>query len=678
MTNINVTVPGVGLALSNEKLRAGSFIEGFNNDLTETDPTIAWPGFTAWTGVIGGATQTWGFPQRFKATHCSLIPKGPHRGRLLLWSTDIVVASADITGGELWSWQAWVILDTSEDAAITCRNYLLPIAPVQTIDGISYYPSLFCSGHAWTEFGDLVVAGGNSWNSLFQLGQYDKWWVWNPDHQGGAYIPPSYGGGGIVLHTAGHYADAGCWIYGGQMLSERWYATVKATPRYAAAPYNGRQAVLFLGGSNVATPIDPVAQNPSWNTYEAYVVDASPSLTALSYSTGLINDNRNPAGDSAAAGLFYGPGTRSPSTTVETLYHDSLIFYPWVHQLTNGKLFMSGMAWKSATLDDHGAAPGVWTAGPGNSGPGPWQTDRSYGSAVMLPNHDGVANRIMRLGGQSFLNLLQTSVQEDTETVQIIQADNAAADWAPVANLNFKTAEQNLVLTPDADVYLFGGSTKSFDFTTVPPTLSIAFQTKPQRYNAAASGWTDEWELLFWTPAESYRDYHSTAMLLADGRVFTGGGDYFQLTVGPEHPSHEHNPTSSDHNGYDYEIFLPRYLRPRMESGASFVRPVVSSVTGVTPTSGTYVLTRGTAYTVNVSSGHPRPVSHVVLMAPGSRTHHIDFCEIYHKPTTQSATGTTSVQFTVPATDLVIPNGYWMLFVLDDYGVPSEAIWIKL
>jgi hypothetical protein len=678
--NIDVVVPSDGLGLSNSTLRAGAFIEGFNNDLTETDPTIAWPGFAAWTGDIAGIVREWGFPTRFKATHCSLIPKGPHRGRLLLWSTDIVVASADITAGELWSWQAWVILDLAEDAEIVCRNYLLPVAPVQVVGETRYYPSLFCSGHAWTEFGDLIVAGGNAWSSLFTLGTYDRYWVWNPSNAGGVFAPIyGYGSGGIVMHTAGHYADAGAWIYGGEMLGDRWYAGVKVTPRYAAAPYSGKQAVLFFGGSDKATTADPVADNPSWNTYEAYVVDASPSLTVSTVSTGLTRDTRNPGGTaSVSAGLFYGPGTKSPSTTIETLYHDSLIFYPWIHQLTNGALYMSGMAWQPATLADHGAAPGVWTAGPGLSGPGPWQKDRMYGSAVMLPNHDGVENRVMRLGGQSFLTLIQTLIQDDTDTAQIIQADSGVAAWTPTADMTYKTAEQNVVISPDADIYVFGGSNKELDFSVVPPTIEGQFHTKPRRYNAAASGWTDEWELLEWTPAESYRDYHSTAMLLPDGRFFTGGGDFSSTTVSPTDPSHAHNPTASDHPGYDYEVFLPRYLRPRMESGATFNRPAIVGITGQTLTDGAYVLTRGVAYTVTITAGHPRPASHVVLMAPGSRTHHFDFSERYHKPTTQSATNATSVQFTVPATDLILPNGYYMLFLLDDFKVPSAAIWIKL
>jgi hypothetical protein len=167
-------------------------------------------------------------------------------------------------------------------------------------------------------------------------------------------------------------------------------------------------------------------------------------------------------------------------------------------------------------------------------------------------------------------------------------------------------------------------------------------------------------------------------MLMPDGRIFTGGGDSSTEPIDPDEPSHAHNPTSSDHPGYDYEMFYPRYLRPSQVRSVAFPRPVITGIQGQSLTAGAYNLSYNTTYTVNCNPLEwERTLSHVVLIAPGSRTHHIDFSEIYYKPHTQTA-GKTTIQFTVPLNDLVIPRGYYMLFVLDDNRVPSEAIWIKL
>ncbi len=188
MSNIDVIQPDRdgdfftnygSLDMSANPSRVGYFDEGWNNDSQETDPTLAWPEIEFWTGTIGSGpfaiTAKWGFPTRFKATHTSLIPKGRHQGRLLLWNTLPVIARCPIVDGKAWwSWQALVILDTDPNAAIRCRNYLLPIGPVRIDGATEWYPSLFCAGHCWSDNGDLIIAGGNEYLSdrklLFLIG----------------------------------------------------------------------------------------------------------------------------------------------------------------------------------------------------------------------------------------------------------------------------------------------------------------------------------------------------------------------------------------------------------------------------------------------------------------------------------------------------------------------------
>lgn len=675
--NATVYLPQEAMDLTGYPIKDGWFEEGFNNDLTDSDPTVAWPGLQYWTGTIGTITAEWRFPDRFKAIHCSVIPKGPHRGRLLLWDGSPVIAKSTATGPDWWSWQCIVILDLSPGATIRCRNYLLPISKV--LDPLApgnFYKSLFCSGHAWTENGDLVIAGGNVWLSSFTAYNYKGLWVWNPDHVGAAAIPTTddYNNPTYVNLNTGHYSDFGAWVYYGQMKRGRWYASVKTTPRYTQSPFSSRSGVLVFGGSE-----DPAAfavgGDRGWRSYEAYVVTGSPVCTNVTISSGLLIDNRTPA-QSEEAGVFYGPLT-SPFTYQQG-FDSSFIYYPHIFQLTNGKFYMCGMAKFPATLTDHGASPGVWTAGPGSTITGDWTKERMYASSVMAPNYDGIANRVIIFGGANY----GTAPYASTNSSKIIQADNPSAAWVYLPDGNYPSTEQNLVVTPDADIYLFGGADK--EITPVEGgggSVVADLHTKPQRLAinpATATEFDTEWELLYWTPSEAYRDYHSTAMLLPDGRIFTGGGDSSTEPIDPSEPSHGHNPTASDHPGYDYELFYPRYLRPTETPSVTFPRPVITNFS-VSPVSGAYPVAYTNSYTVTCAEpAASRSLSHVVLMAPGSRTHHIDFSENYHKPATQSVTSRTTINFTMPASDSVIPRGFYMLFVLDDNRVPSEAIWIKV
>lgn len=693
--NAVVYLPEEALDLTNYPIKDGWFEEGFDNDLTDSDPTIAWPGLQYWTGTVGGVTQEWKFPDRFKAIHCSLIPKGPHRGRLLLWDGSIVVASCNATNQELFSWQCLVILDLDPDAEIRCRNYMIPINPVDIDPSptatLNYYLSLFCAGHAWTEFGDLVIAGGNAWpQNVFSAQAYPGLWVWNPAHEGAIAFPlngyanaPSFAGLNV-----GHYADFGAWVYYGAMKTSRWYPTVKTTPRYNYAPYNSsgspRSGVLVFGGPSFPNAFNGTLDN-GFKTYEAYVVTGSPVCNNTDpISSGLLPDNRT--GSTVSPGLFNCPFMGSGTVTYEEMFKKTFIYYPHIFQLSNGQFYMSGMAEDPATLANHGLNPGVWSAGPGDNPPAPWDRERMYSSSVLAPNYDGEDNKVIIFGGANYIPTAG-GANESTATCRIIQADNAASEWEALPDGNFPSTEQNLVIAPDADIYLFGGADKEItaadDGGGEPGGFTSDLHTKPQRLSIKPSSSTSfddgaKWELLFWTPSEAYRDYHSTAMLMPDGRIFTGGGDSSAEAIDPDEPSHGHNPTASDHPGYDYEMFYPRYLRPSEARPVTFPRPVITGIQGQTPTAGAYNLSYNTSYTVNCNPLEwERTLSHVVLMAPGSKTHHIDFSEIYYKPHTQTA-GKTTIQFTVPASDLVIPRGYYMLFVLDDNRVPSEAIWIKL
>lgn len=671
------------LDMSANPSRSGYFDQGWNNDPLETDPTVAWPDIEFWTGTIGATTTTWKFPTRFQATHCSLIPKGRHQGRLLLWNTLPVIARCPIVDGKAWwSWQAAVILDTDPNAAIRSRNYLFPIGPVRTDDGLDWYPSLFCAGQCWTNKGDLLIAGGNEYNSNYAFGAYQGLWIWNPDLNGSIYYRNNSGTNYTHIWNATehkHYYDAGALVRAEDMFFKRWYPSPKLTQKFATAagsPWNGsRCGVLIFGGQNNMASLDP-ADNPAWNNYEAVAITASPTAT----TSGLTFDLRG----SPIAKVYPGPGSTTPGANP---FDNWFYFYPCMHLLSNGGMFMSGYTPQSATLTNHGSNPGVWDITIGhNSVVGLLNLERQYCMTFQVPNHDGILDRVVRVGGYHYrATVADPDLQQTTETCEWIPASTAAAQWATFPALDVPRTEGNLVICPDADVYLFGGVNRTVNNVTFEATQE--WSSKPLRIehlSGGTAGMAASWELLKWSPSEAFRDYHSTCMLMPDGRVFTGGGESSDTAIDPLHPSHAHNPSSSEQPGFDYEMWLPKYLRPNPDPCITFSRPqnVVLSGGGVTQEAdGTYALSRATTYTLDCDALiQYRSLSHVVLMAPGSTTHHNDFCMRYHKPVTQAQVAgyTTRLTFQAPTSDSVLPDGYYMLFVLDDLGVPSEAIWVRV
>jgi hypothetical protein len=63
-----------------------------------------------------------------------------------------------------WSFQAWSVIDP-KGPAVAFLNYLLPLAPIPPpsplVDATQVIVAdLFCTGHAWSQEGDFVVAGG--------------------------------------------------------------------------------------------------------------------------------------------------------------------------------------------------------------------------------------------------------------------------------------------------------------------------------------------------------------------------------------------------------------------------------------------------------------------------------------------------------------------------------------
>jgi hypothetical protein len=118
----------------------------------------------------------------FNAVHMALIPKGPYQGKILVWDlypTDGKEPAASglpqLAPNDYRSFQAYSIIDPDPALPSTqfrYRNFLLPMPGIYTPNLLDNTDEdgegLFCAGHTWSPFGDLVVVGGTIFTPQFK------------------------------------------------------------------------------------------------------------------------------------------------------------------------------------------------------------------------------------------------------------------------------------------------------------------------------------------------------------------------------------------------------------------------------------------------------------------------------------------------------------------------------
>ncbi len=237
---------------------------------------------------------------------------------------------------------------------------------------------------------------------------------------------------------------------------------------------------------------------------------------------------------------------------------------------------------------------------------------RNNGSAVLLPGLD----RVLAIGGEN--GGLATA------TTEILDLGAGAPSWRYSASMAFPRKNFNAVLLPDGNVLAVGGNQQG----TYDAPLTAA-----EMFDAATETWT--------TMASHVapRAYHSTAVLLPDGRVLSAG-----QTFGTQQTT--------------AEIYSPPYLF----RGA---RPVI----GTAPSNVSYL------DTFSVETPDADRVSRVALIRPDSVTHGVNFDQRYVLLPFIPAGGALSID---APTATEAPPGWYMLFLVDSDGVPSVASWIHV
>lgn len=327
--------------------------------------------------------------------------------------------------------------------------------------------------------------------------------------------------------------------------------------------------------------------------------------------------------------------------------------YPRLHLLPDGDVFYSGV------FNTHYFTPGKFPSARWDHNTQEWRElggrhrikNREEGISLLLALRppDYQAQVLIAGGGhhnlprtiQSILHAIGldswakklarfTTAQN---TVEFIDMSEPEPRWQARADMHHPRIHAVGVLLPDGQVATIGGMSGHGhgegpdDYPVLPAEI----------YDPAA----DRWSLQ--AKPQRPRVYHSTALLLPDGRVISMGGN-------PQAKVIEHS----------IEIYSPPYL-------FRGDRPMVMEHPGE--------ITYGEEF--QVKTDNARRVTQVVLMRPEVLTHVTNsdqrLLELEYRRQDEE-----KLQVAGPPTKALMPQGYALLFLLNQDGVPSIGKFIKV
>ncbi|MGC1632062.1 MAG: galactose oxidase-like domain-containing protein [Gelidibacter sp.] len=293
--------------------------------------------------------------------------------------------------------------------------------------------------------------------------------------------------------------------------------------------------------------------------------------------------------------------------------------HAWLWAAPNGKIFHAGPGEEMHWIDVNGV--GSYTpAGP--NGKRLDDHESMNGNTAMFD-----IGKILKLGGSRSYSS-DTPSNDKSYVIDINNGD--VVTITPTANsMAHSRIYVTSVVLPNGEVLVLGGMDTSVVFSDTGAHLSAEmFNPDDNEFRTLAS---------MIVP----RTYHSTGILLNDGRVFMGGGGLCG--------------TCGDVNHTDAEIYSPPYLFDA--NGDLAVRPILNA-----PDKAFYAR----QLTVNATPG----IQEFSFMRMSSATHSVNNEQRRVPVDFTSNTGTYVLD--MPNANLM-PPGYYMLFALNADGVPSIA-----
>jgi hypothetical protein len=260
------------------------------------------------------------------------------------------------------------------------------------------------------------------------------------------------------------------------------------------------------------------------------------------------------------------------------------------------------------------------------SGTGSWTTvtnmnfdDRiNYGSAVMYDT-----GKVVFIGGGD----------GPTATAETIDLNLPNPTWSYTAGSMAQPRRQhNATILADGTVLVTGGSSVGgFNNSAGQVALTEIWDPATGMFTPVAA------------TSSVFRGYHTTAVLLPDGRVLMAGGNH-------DSPNYIENRNA--------EIYSPPYLF----KGA---RPTVTSAPDVAEL----------GRSIYVETPNADSIVKALWIVPGSVTHAQDWTQRANVLSFTQVDGGLAI--TLPDDGNQAPPGYYMLFLVNNNGVPSVAEWVR-
>jgi hypothetical protein len=280
------------------------------------------------------------------------------------------------------------------------------------------------------------------------------------------------------------------------------------------------------------------------------------------------------------------------------------VLYPFMFVLPDGRPYHAGSKTSTAYLDLSGT--GSWTAGP----TAPYQTNGYSESAVMYR-----PGKILRAGGGDPAHARSV----------VIDMTVASPAWREIAPMSFARRRMNMTILADGSVMAIGGTGQSDNEAAAVLAGEIWDPV------------TETWDTV--SAMTEARMYHSSAVMLADGRVVVGGGEAAGRLRA--------------------QVYSPPYL-------FKGPRPTISGSPATASYGGTF----------QVTTPNAADIVSVALLRPSAATHALDMNQRY-VPLSYTRSGNV-LTATAPASGGVAPPGDYMLLIKSAAGVPSVASWIRI
>jgi hypothetical protein len=551
------------------------------------------------------------------AVHAVLLPRGSH--------------------GEILYFGGYGVDDTHlfDVEPPYSESSIVDIAAADSPSGQQTAPNynMFCAGHAVLNDGRLLVAGGQLPSAEHEPGEPD------PGGAGGGHPHGNMAGGGerrcAIVDPLVPNSDL--WLFAspmslapdGQVNSGgRWYPTLVTLANGEVLATGGHPDVREeypLGSGNGRRHCNSVNERytPWTNEWTLLATDppGAEQLTAVDADTAfdyhrtfLLPDGR----------VFFASPVRGQNR----------VYDPYAGSFSTASRDVITLP-TEATYQ--GGPSAAWTA-------------------VMLPllHQEGFRPRVLLTNG--------TAAQRIDLGVSGTPAwESVARDWSGTSRGNPPPFRLNglAVMLPTGEVLLVGGVHST---PPLAPEDKSAVVNQPEVYQPRIDWATGAylppvsdpaatWAVLESETAVAARHYHSVALLMPNGNVWTAGS----------------NPPTGEADGEDYrvEIYEPWY--------AAETRPVIDEVQGEPMPAGAPEalkarLTYGERFTVVTAQA--ADISRVVLLRCGSVTHAYNPDQRYLSLDFAERDGALSVS--CPPNGNVAPPGYYLVWLIDSAGVPCE------